>query len=144
LLHNPSANTAIIVTSLPSLLVFLPSCGVGRTYSNDRRKEWASLIIFFSWHEVSGLVTVQCTGTYICSHKAGSLKRNTALEYSTRVVQEGGRRCKKSTLNDLVHLTPLRIPLMNPPIVPYSHGLIRNTDTKAFGRVPFRRSVDNF
>jgi hypothetical protein len=32
------------------------------------------------------------------------------------VVQEGGRRCKKSTLNDLVHLTPLRIPLMNPPI----------------------------
>jgi hypothetical protein len=30
---------------------------------------------------------------------------NTALEYSTRVVQEGGRRCKKSTLNDLVHLT---------------------------------------
>jgi hypothetical protein len=42
---------------------------------------------------------------------------NTALEYSTRVVQEGGRRCKKSTLNDLVHLTPLRMPLMNPPIV---------------------------
>jgi hypothetical protein len=42
---------------------------------------------------------------------------NTALEYSTRVVQEGGRRCKKSSLNDLVHLTPLRIPLMNPPIV---------------------------
>jgi hypothetical protein len=37
---------------------------------------------------------------------------NTTLEYSTRVVQEGGRRCKKSTLNDLVHLTPL----MNPPI----------------------------
>jgi hypothetical protein len=36
---------------------------------------------------------------------------NTALEYSTRVVQEGGRRRKKSTLNDLVHLTPLRIPL---------------------------------
>jgi hypothetical protein len=42
---------------------------------------------------------------------------NTALEYSTRVVQEGGRRCKKGTLNDLVHLTPLRIPLMNPPFV---------------------------
>jgi hypothetical protein len=40
---------------------------------------------------------------------------NTALEYSTRVVQEGGRRCKKSTLDDLVHLTPLRIPLMNSP-----------------------------
>jgi hypothetical protein len=42
---------------------------------------------------------------------------NTALEYSTIVVQEGGRRCKKNTLNDLVHLTPLRIPLMNPPMV---------------------------
>jgi hypothetical protein len=49
-------------------------------------------------------------------NKAGSIKMNTALEYSTRVLQEGGRRCKKSTLNDLVHLTPLRIPLMNPPI----------------------------
>ncbi len=49
--------------------------------------------------------------------KAGSLKMNTALEYSTRVVQEGGRRCKKSTLNDLVYLTPLRIPLMNPPVL---------------------------
>jgi hypothetical protein len=47
--------------------------------------------------------------------KAGSLKMNTALEHSTRVVQEGGRRCKKSTLNDLVHLTPLKINLMNPP-----------------------------
>ncbi len=45
--------------------------------------------------------------------KAGSLKMNTALEYSTRVVQEGGRRCKNT--NDLVHLTSLRIPLMNPP-----------------------------
>jgi hypothetical protein len=42
---------------------------------------------------------------------------NIALEYSTRVVQEGDRRCKKSTLNDLVHLTPLRIPLMNPPFL---------------------------
>jgi hypothetical protein len=42
---------------------------------------------------------------------------NTALEYSTTVVQEGGRRCKKSTLNDLVHLTPLRIRLMNPPFL---------------------------
>jgi hypothetical protein len=39
--------------------------------------------------------------------KAGSLKRNTALEYITRVVHEGGRRCKKSTLNELVHLTLL-------------------------------------
>jgi hypothetical protein len=44
----------------------------------------------------------------------GSLKMNTTLEYSTRVVQEGDRRCKKSTLKDLAYLTPLRIPLMNP------------------------------
>jgi hypothetical protein len=47
----------------------------------------------------------------------GSLKMDTTLEYSTRVVQEGDRRCKKSTLNDLAYLTPLRIPLMNPVIV---------------------------
>ncbi len=47
----------------------------------------------------------------------GSLKMNTTLEYSTRVVQEGDRRCKKSTLNDLAYLTPLRIPLMNPVYV---------------------------
>jgi hypothetical protein len=52
----------------------------------------------------------------ISYQQAGSLRMNTALEYS-RVVQEGGRRCKKSTLNDLVHLTPLRMPLMNPPNV---------------------------
>ena len=44
------------------------------------------------------------------------LKMNTTLEYSTRVVQEGDRRCKKSTLNDLAYLTPVRIPLMNPVI----------------------------
>ncbi len=49
-------------------------------------------------------------------HMVGSLKMNTTLEYSTRVVQEGDRRCKKSTLNDLAYLTPLRIPLMNPVI----------------------------
>jgi hypothetical protein len=49
----------------------------------------------------------------------GSLKMNTTLEYSTRVVQEGDRRCKKSTLNDLAYLTPLRIPLMNPVYVLY-------------------------
>jgi hypothetical protein len=49
---------------------------------------------------------------------------NTALEYSRRVVPEGGRRCKKSTLNDLVHLTPLRIPLMNPPLNPLETTLL--------------------
>ncbi len=49
-------------------------------------------------------------------HMVGSLKMNTTLEYSTRVVQEGDHRCKKSTLNDLAYLTPLRIPLMNPVI----------------------------
>ncbi len=41
------------------------------------------------------------------------------------MVQEGGRRCKKSTLNDLVHLTPLRIHLMNPPSV-YRRGRKRS------------------
>ncbi len=51
----------------------------------------------------------------------GSLKMNTTLEYSTRVVQEGDRRCKKSTLNDLAYLTPLRIPLMNPVLVCTGH-----------------------
>ncbi len=59
-------------------------------------------------------------GLVFAKLQAGSLKMNTALEWS-RVVQEGGRRCKKSTLNDLVHLTPLRIPLMNPPCV-YKFG----------------------
>jgi hypothetical protein len=58
----------------------------------------------------------------------GSLKMNTALEYSTRVVQEGDRRCKKSTLNDLAYLTPLRIPLMNPVIKQQS---CREKTTKA-------------
>jgi hypothetical protein len=55
----------------------------------------------------------------------GSLKMNTALEYSTRVVQEGDRRCKKSTLNDLAYLTPLRIPLMNPVLyVEHQYGAL--------------------
>jgi hypothetical protein len=49
-------------------------------------------------------------------HMVGSLKMNTTLEYSTRVVQEGDRRCKKSTLSDVAYLTPLRIPVMNPVI----------------------------
>jgi len=53
----------------------------------------------------------------------GSLKMKTTLEYSTRVVQEGDRRCKKSTLNDLAYLTALRIPLMNPDL---GHVLRRN------------------
>jgi hypothetical protein len=52
----------------------------------------------------------------LCTQGGFIKKMNTALEYSTRVVQEGegDRRCKKSTLNDLAYLTPLRIPLMNP------------------------------
>jgi hypothetical protein len=52
-------------------------------------------------------------------HMVSSLKMNTALQYSIRVVQEGDRRCKKSTLSDLAYLTPLRIPLMN-PVIEYS------------------------
>jgi hypothetical protein len=56
---------------------------------------------------------------------------NTALEYNTRVVQEGGRRCKKSTLNDLVHLAPLRIPLMNPPIV---YGKLKSENAQDYAQ----------
>jgi hypothetical protein len=59
----------------------------------------------------------------------GSLKMNTTLEYSTRVVQEGDRRCKKSTLNDLAYLTPLRIPLMNPVEVNRTPSLDSTTPT---------------
>ncbi len=69
-----------------------------------------TIFLFISVHHIVS------HGRILTLPKAGSLKRNTALEYSTRVVQEGGRRCKKSTLNDLVHLTPLRIPLMKPPL----------------------------
>ncbi len=58
-----------------------------------------------------------CDTVHLSDVMVGSLKMNTALEYSTRVVQEGDRRCKKSTLNDLAYLTPLRIPLMNPVLV---------------------------
>jgi hypothetical protein len=76
-----------------------------------RQATWAGRID--SLDSISWLL--ECT--ILLSAKAGSLKMNTALEHSTRVVQEGDRRCKKSTLNDLVHLTPLRIPLMNPPLV---------------------------
>ena len=58
---------------------------------------------FCFWGEVSN------------SLKAGPLKMNTALSTVQEWSRRGGRRCKKITLNDLVHLTPLRIPLMNPP-----------------------------
>jgi hypothetical protein len=61
----------------------------------------------------------------------GSLKKNTTLEYSTRVVQEGDRRCEKSTLNDLAYLTPLRIPLMNPVFVGTSNRLKSKTSLKS-------------
>jgi hypothetical protein len=66
---------------------------------------------------------------------------NTALEYSTRVAQEGGRRCKKSTLNDLVHLTPLRIPLMNPPKVEgrlFTKGVENTNVTDCISKVPVK------
>jgi hypothetical protein len=48
------------------------------------------------------------TGRAVRTVVVGSLKMNTTLEYSTRVVQEGDRRCKKSTLIDLAYLTPLK------------------------------------
>jgi hypothetical protein len=59
---------------------------------------------------------------------------NTALEYSTRVVQEGDRRCKKSTLNDLAYLTPLRIPLMNPVQEGGEGRAVDNSSHTLFGR----------
>jgi hypothetical protein len=66
---------------------------------------------------------------------------NTALEYSTRVVQEGGRRCKKSSLNDLVHLTPLRIPLMNPPYCSYTRALLVIPNRRHLFVTPIGRCV---
>ncbi len=79
---------------------------------------------------------------------AGSLKKNTALKYSTRVVQEGGRRCKKSTLNDLVHLTPLRIPLMNPPLLYPFRGFswvgVRCTGASLYQGTTCNKHVNNF
>ena len=68
----------------------------------------------------------------------GSLKMNTTLEYSTRVVQEGDRRCKKSTLNDLAYLTPLRIPLMNP--VPEFIDPVLGMKMIVFAKISLKRS----
>jgi len=56
----------------------------------------------------------------VCIAKAGSLKIKLLLSTVQEWFKRGagrGRRCKKSTLNDLVHLTPLRILLLliNPP-----------------------------
>ncbi len=76
----------------------------------------------------------------------GSLKMNTTLEYSTRVVQEGDRRCKKSTLNDLAYLTPLRIPLMNPVFVsdqtpgPYTERTVPEFIDPVFTKTSPKRS----
>ncbi len=69
-----------------------------------------------TFSRISFLYSSLCTAGLLIGiiGMVGSLKMNTTLEYSTRVVQEGDRRCKKSTLNDLAYLTPLRIPLMNP------------------------------
>ncbi len=43
-------------------------------------------------------LSMRSTGFIRGIQMVGSLKMNTALEYSTRVVQEGDRRCKKSTV----------------------------------------------
>ncbi len=51
---------------------------------------------------ITSKVAVYTPAEWADTLKAGSLKMNTALEYSTRVVQEGGRRCKKSTLKGTV------------------------------------------
>jgi hypothetical protein len=73
----------------------------------------------------------------------GSLKMNTTLEYSTRVVQEGDRRCKKSTLNDLAYLTPLRIPLMNPVNV-FQKSAIATVCTLLCSGAQVYETVDQF
>ncbi len=71
----------------------------------------------------------------------GSLKMNTALEYSTRVVQERDRRCKKSTLTDLAYLTPLRIPLMNPVLVFFFHSKHRFNCTTVINIGTFSKKI---
>jgi hypothetical protein len=77
-------------------------------------------------HQAFSVIQIQLCGVGDprkgCPSTALVGKKNTTLEYSTRVVQEGDRRCEKSTLNDLAYLTPLRIPLMNPVhmIQPYA------------------------
>ncbi len=80
-----------------------------------------SLLAFFSLQaksfEANPAQPFATFGLLLSAPMVGSLKMNTTLEYSTRVVQEGDRRCKKSTLNDLAYLTPLRIPLMNPVLL---------------------------
>ncbi len=84
------------------------------------RRAWLAAEGNLSASGLAGLVGSEFKkGCIIYYTMVGSLKMNTTLEYSTRVVQEGDRRCKKSTLNDLAHLTPLRIPLMNPVLVFY-------------------------
>ena len=80
------------------------------------RLEFSSLINCFVWFSLSFSSFLNEYLISFLKHMVGSLKMNTALEYSTRVVQEVDRRCQKSTLNDLAYLTPLRIPLMNPVI----------------------------
>jgi hypothetical protein len=68
---------------------------------------------------------------------------NTTLEYSTRVVQEGDRRCKKSTLNDLAYLTPLRIPLMNPVFDSTTKGVYLVTSESLLHVSPVAKFIDS-
>jgi hypothetical protein len=79
------------------------------------RLEFSSLINCFVWFSLSFSSFLNEYLISFLKHMVGSLKMNTALEYSTRVVQEVDHRCKKSTLNDLAYLTHLRIPLTNEP-----------------------------
>ncbi len=81
-----------------------------------------SLLLPTSQPLLAVLVLLVCHKLVSDTVLVGSLKMNTTLEYSTRVVQEGDCRCKKSTLNDLAYLTPLRIPLMNPVSDCNDHG----------------------
>ncbi len=76
-----------------------------KRHSQQKENEAAGDIIriFFTFFGLFFLTELRVSWVLV-----GSLKMNTTLEYSTRVVQEGDRRCKKSTLNDLAYLTPLR------------------------------------
>jgi hypothetical protein len=104
-----------------SNIVSAKTCNFLLTHDKHSLKGWAArkCLVLCTVHINCGDDLKEATYCSTNSHcflilMVGSLKMNTALEYSTRVVQEGDRRCKKSTLNDLAYLTPLRIPLMNP------------------------------
>jgi hypothetical protein len=87
--HQNIPNFAFVVAAVPNCSVPISFCGLP---SCNSQKPFPMILaeIFFIYFYQRGLQP----------QKAGSSKMNTALEYSTRVVQEGGRRCKKSSTPD--------------------------------------------